>query len=51
MKEPKIIERYVKWQEEDNSTLLLTKYDNGAIAVEPIDSEEAALWHAKLGGF
>lgn len=44
MNEPKIVNQQIKWTEEDNSCLLVTKFDNGALAVDPLTPEEAAQW-------
>lgn len=50
MNEPKIIKRQVKWVDEEYC-ILVTKFDNGAIASERLEAEEAANWRSRLGGF
>ncbi len=41
------MKQQLKWDEEINSTLLVTKNDDGSILSEPLTPEEAAQWTAE----
>lgn len=44
----KIEAQQVLWSEDKNNCQLITRYDNGLIASEPLTAEEAAEWEAKI---
>lgn len=45
------MEQQIQYNEKDNSTLLVTKLDDGSLLCEPISSEQAALLSAKINGY
>ena len=42
-----ILDQQLLWNQESNATSLVTKFEDGSLKVEPLTSEEAALWEAE----